>query len=433
MSIDVKERILKTILDNKLIDRGDHIVTGLSGGPDSVCLFSVLMELREELGFTLEAVHVNHMFRPGLAEEDARYVQRLCDESGIVCRQYVYDCPSLAEESGRTLEETGRDVRYEAFDDAASASDGNVKIAVAQNAGDQCETMLFRLIRGTGPDGLAAMAYSRRSRKGYDIIRPLLDVRRTDIEAYCAEKNLHPRTDHTNSDREYTRNRIRLDLIPYIEENFSENFTDSLLRLSSILHRDREYLRNETVKARKGIEKDGGVLADRLTELPYSLSSRIVMDIAAGAGLAEDMSMVHIRACLDIAEKGRTSIRTDLPGGYEAAVQYGVFRIRRKGKVPDEQGVVLKAVFDRDRLISEFGTDKVVVRTRKPGDYIRLAGGRKKIKKLFIDMKIPEELRDSIRLAAIGNEVLWVAGYRYSSEYRATDETSSTVEIEIIV
>lgn len=433
MDTNAKKRIERTIKDNMLISEGDHIVLGLSGGPDSVCLFSVLYELQKDLGFTMETVHVNHKFRPGEAEEDAEYVKKLCDSRGILCRLYVYDCPAIASETGRTLEETGRIVRYQAFDDAASQTEGTVKIAVAQNAQDQCETMLFRLIRGTGPDGLAAMAYSRKSDSGYDIIRPLLDVRREDIERYCRENNLEPRIDRTNSDTGYTRNRIRHELIPYIDNNFSGNIMDSLLRLSALLRSDSEYIWSRTMEAFDGIYRDGGLDVKGLACLHRSVASRAVIELARRAGLTEDMTAAHINACLHIAEVGKTSACADLPGGYEAAVQYGVLRIREKGVLPEKEGRVMRASFDADSLVRQFGTDEICIRTRRPGDYIRTTAGTKKIKELFIDMKIPREQRDSVKLAAIGSEVLWAAGVRYSSEYRVTDETNRVAEIEIIV
>ena len=160
----VKKNIKNTIVKNNLINAGEHIVIGLSGGPDSVCLFSVLAELQDELQITLHAVHVNHGFRPGAAEDDQQYVEQLCRKMGIECTSFVYDCNAVAEELGLSSEEAGRKVRYESFMTVAEQIDApeeKIKIAVAQNADDQAETVLFRLMRGTGTDGLAGMAYSR--------------------------------------------------------------------------------------------------------------------------------------------------------------------------------------------------------------------------------------------------------------------------------
>ena len=433
MNNAVKETIVKTINTHNLIEKGDHVVIGLSGGPDSVCLFSALYELADELGITMEAVHVNHKFRPGAAEEDAEFVQKFCEDFGIECSQYVFDCIAMAKEQGKTVEEVGRDVRYLAFDEVAGKASGPVKIAVAQNADDQCETMLFRLIRGTGPDGLASIAYSRKSDKGIDIVRPLLDVKKKDILEYCEEKNLSPRIDYTNSNTLYTRNRIRLELIPYIEENFNPAFSDSLVRLSRLLNDDKEYMWQQTHSELEKMRKNGGVDCSKLTEQPVSIKSRIVMELAKEAGLYEDVTMTHIDAALYIAEKNETSLKADFPSGYEAVVQYGVLRIRKKGEASLSEGRLMKASFDRGELMDRFGTDEITVRTRKPGDYIRIASGRKKLKDLFIDMKIPQEKREYIQLACIGSEVLWAAGYRYSSEYKVKETTKEVVDVEIFV
>ena len=143
-----------------------HIVLGLSGGPDSVCLFSVLTELAGEMNLTLHPVHINHRFRPGAAEEDQTYVEELCRSNGLSCRSFVYDCPAMAREQKLTPEEAGRKARYEAFFKvageihASGVPASKIAVAVAQNANDQCETILFRILRGTGTDGLSAVCHT---------------------------------------------------------------------------------------------------------------------------------------------------------------------------------------------------------------------------------------------------------------------------------
>jgi tRNA(Ile)-lysidine synthase len=162
----VKKNIINTIKKHNLINANEHIVIGLSGGPDSVCLFSVLNEWKDDLGITLHAVHVNHGFRPGAADEDQKYVETLCAECGVESTSFLYDCNAIAEEHGLSSEEAGRKVRYESFWKIAAElvqkgiPEEKIKIAVAHNADDQAETVLFRLLRGTGTDGLAGMAYA---------------------------------------------------------------------------------------------------------------------------------------------------------------------------------------------------------------------------------------------------------------------------------
>ena len=225
--MDIKQRVSDTIRTHNLYEDGAHIVLGLSGGPDSVCLFDLLCELAEVHGYHIHPVHVNHKFRPGAAEADAEFVEGLCRERGLACRTFVTDCNELAAREGLTSEEAGRKARYEAFftvatEVAAAGDRSQVAIAVAQNANDQAETILFRMLRGTGIDGLAGIAYKRYER-GFAITRPLLDVNRTEIEKYCEERELSPRIDYTNKETVYTRNKIRLELLPFLAERFNPN------------------------------------------------------------------------------------------------------------------------------------------------------------------------------------------------------------------
>ena len=434
MKTDVIKKVKQTIEQNRLIQKGDHIVLGLSGGPDSVCLFSVLMKLSEELDISMEAVHVNHKFRPEAAEQDAMYVQKLCDEAGISCRQYETDCILKAQQEGLTSEEAGRIVRYEAFDEAASAWQGNVRIAVAQNADDQYETMLFRLMRGTGPDGLAAIQYERKSDRGFSIIRPLLDVTKKDILEYCRAEALEPRIDYTNEQTIYTRNKIRLELIPYIEQNFNSGFKSSMARLSSALNDDRDYMWQQTQLAIDKVCRDGAADTKALSELHRSIRSRVIMQLIETAGLTENVTMAHIRAIDELVLKNSPSGRVNLPAGYEAVFEYGSLRIANSSdKAPEREGRLLTAYFDADKIRQAHPQGQLVIRSRQPGDYIHIGSGRKKIQDLFVDLKIPKDKRDDIKLVAVDSEVLWVAGYRYSSRYKVSADTKNTQKVEIIV
>ncbi|MDR1068296.1 MAG: tRNA lysidine(34) synthetase TilS, partial [Clostridiales Family XIII bacterium] len=230
----LRENVRETISRYDMIGVGDHVVAGVSGGPDSVCLFHILSQISDEMDFTMSAVHVNHGLRPGAADADQKYVEELCMEYGVPLTVKSVDVTALAAERGETPEEAGRTARYEAFADEAMrrdhfncgrvahadaedpgakhAGEGNtercVRIAVAHNRNDQTETVLMRLMRGTGPDGLAGMPYTRADEYGYRIIRPLLDTGRGEIEAYCAEHDLRPRRDHTNDEPKYFRNKI---------------------------------------------------------------------------------------------------------------------------------------------------------------------------------------------------------------------------------
>ena len=371
------ERIRKTIEEHNLIEKGQHIVLGLSGGPDSVCLFHVLMSLRRQLGITVHPVHLNHMFRPGEAERDQRYSQELCRRMGVECRVFTVDCAALAKELSITGEEAGRKARYDAFHETAadvaaqlaagsakgedavrnagseseetvnsagsavsedagrragSGACGAVKIAVAHNANDQAETILFRLLRGTGTDGLAGIAYSRMER-GFEVIRPLLDVDREDIEAYCREHGLEPVIDHTNNEALYARNKIRLELLPYLEKEYNVNIKEALVRLGRIATEDKEYIWSQVESAYDSmavIVKDGSgnaveVAMDRaaLSAEPGAVRHRLVMRAFAEIGLDSDISEERLRAADAIIEKKQAPKVVEFPHGYRLRVAKG--------------------------------------------------------------------------------------------------------------
>ena len=256
------EQVRKTINEHDLIQRKQHIVLGLSGGPDSVCLFHVLMTLSRQLGITLHPVHINHKLRPGAAEHDQKYVEQLCESMGVKCSVFTVDCREMARELSTTSADAGRIARYDAFHETAErvaaelqaegldeeTARSSVKIAVAHNTGDQAETILFRLLRGTGTDGLAGIAYERKER-GFSVIRPILDVDRAAIEEYCENNGLDPVIDHTNSEAIYARNKIRLELIPMLESEYNENIKASLVRLGRIASEDKDYLWQQTEQA----------------------------------------------------------------------------------------------------------------------------------------------------------------------------------------
>ena len=260
------QSVKKLIQKEYLLQKGMHVIVGLSGGPDSVCLFDMLCRLAEELALQLYPVHVNHQFRPGAAERDQAFCETLCTTRGWPCRSLVYDCAQIAEAEGMTAEEAGRKVRYEAFGMTAAdllrrdIAAQEIAIAVAQNANDQAETILFRILRGTGTDGLAGIAKKRYETVRWEtaaksaeaqiaVIRPLLETQRAEIERYLAERNMTACIDQTNAAPIYTRNKIRLELLPYLAEQYNENIIVGLNRLGSIAQQDKAYLQETAARA----------------------------------------------------------------------------------------------------------------------------------------------------------------------------------------
>lgn len=473
------EKVKNTIINNGLIEKGEHIVLGLSGGPDSVCLFHVLHSLREQFSLTLHAVHVNHQFRPGAAEEDQRYVERLCEAYQVPCHSFTYDIKGIAKEQGMTGEEAGRMMRYQSFyhvakqictlgkpegqerNESAQESGSkkgvqspSVKIAVAQNLNDQGETLLMRILRGTGTDGLSGIEYKRLGLGGFSIIRPLLDITREEIELYCNAKGLKPQIDLTNLQPIYTRNKVRLDLIPAIQENYNENILLALNRLSKIAKEDKDYFHqvvNETVDqyAQEHSHESCSMELERLRTLHPAIRNRVIIELFGRIGLVQNITATHMEAATNLIKEGKTPASIDFPNGYAVGISYDRVKLYKKRErncencelnghleaklVKDIETVEQKKnvqAFDYDEL-KKTGCNPIL-RTREQGDWIRPKGmqGTKKMQDFFVDAKIKKEERDFLPLVCLGSEVIWAIGYRVSENYRVKEKTKNILLLE---
>lgn len=435
-----------------------------------MCLFHILKELSGEWDLTLHPVHINHMLRPGAAEEDAAYVEKLCEEAGCPARVYTFDCSAIAEEEKMTSEEAGRKVRYQAFADTArmlreeGVSGDDIRIAVAHNRDDQAETILFRILRGTGTDGLAGISYARTDSDGNRIIRPLLDVSREEIMEYCSRNGLQPRMDHTNEEPVYTRNRIRLQLIPYLQREYNGSIQAALTRMGKAAAMDSSCLWEQAQQAFEALVLERGadsvlLSGPELAALPRAVRQRVFSLAFSRAGLTEDLTFAHFESCENILFNERPSARCSLPRGYYLTKVYGDVRIGRdehdgQEDWPDFRITVMDtntfrgkeyrkdtfAAFDLEKLKQAFGEDaaqKLVLCGREKGDVLQIGEGRsKKLQDYFVDQKIPRDRRDRIPVLKIGRQVLWVLPAegrgRYSSGFRLDEDTKTVICIEII-
>ena len=296
---------------------GDAVIAGVSGGADSVCLLCVLREICAETGTALYVVHVNHHLRME-ADDDQKYVEMLCSQWDIPCRCYSYDVKSYAKEYGISTEEAGRQLRYEAFYDLRDklAVEGNIKIAVAHTMEDNAETMLLNLFRGTGLKGLRGIPVSRG-----DIVRPLLRVRRREIEAWLTAQGIAWRNDCSNDTDDYTRNKIRHKVVPIAENEINENAVLHMNRTAEQLAMAVDYLEDRTKKAwetcvrplsqtaeltmpadadtpsRQEAEYGFLISDDPLLALhPYLRRCVLLETMQKTAGTAKDIGAVHVQA-----------------------------------------------------------------------------------------------------------------------------------------
>ena len=237
----MKNRILETIQKYNLIENGDKIVLAVSGGPDSICMLAIFNQLKREMNFEIVVAHVNHMLREQ-AQEDENYVKDYCEKNGIEFFAKSIDVKKIAHTNKIGTEEAGRLARYDFFNEILNKT-GATKIAVAHNKNDKVETILLHTLRGSGMEGLKGMEAKRGN-----IIRPLIECERTEIEKYCKDNQLNPRIDETNFENIYNRNKIRNVMIPYIQKEFNPNIIKTIERLANIITLEDEYMKKQTQK-----------------------------------------------------------------------------------------------------------------------------------------------------------------------------------------
>lgn len=244
----MEEKILEIIKRYNLIENGDKIVVGVSGGPDSITLLNVLKNIKEKeiIKFNLVVCHINHMIREE-AISDEKYVEEYCKKNNIEFFAKRIKIEEMAEKEKIGTEEAGRKARYEFFNEILNKTNAN-KIATAHTANDNAETVLMNIIRGSGTLGLKGI-----EAKNGKLIRPLIECKRSEIEKYCKDENLNPRMDKTNFENIYTRNKVRNMLIPYIENNFNPNIIEAINRLSDLSKQENDFLEKLTKEAYKKI------------------------------------------------------------------------------------------------------------------------------------------------------------------------------------
>ena len=469
-----RDHIIETIIDCGLIEPGSALVVGVSGGPDSLCLLHALCSISDMLDLMIVPVHVNHGLRPE-ADAEADHIAGICERLDLDIELFEASCSELSEEAGVSIEEAGRIIRYEIFDDVARSIEESgfpgerIMIALAHNADDQAETVLFRLLRGTGPHGLAGIPAVRMSEAGYLIVRPLLTVERKDIEEYIKDNRLRPNIDPSNMDNSYARNRIRNELIPYLEQNYNPKIREHLRRYASLAYMDDMLLRAIALSEYSGHisfddEKERAVLD--LTDVkdnPPSVNSRIVRMLLEVLGLESSATYENITAIMDLMYSDHPSAGIDLPMGLRAYREYDrlIFSGDEEIMRPDESieiwpQVVLARDFepDEDQPYAAFDFDsfneehpgslgEIVLRTRREGDLLPMKNGSKKIQDLFVDAKVSRQARDSLLMAAIGSEVLWILPSphfsgerektkgRFSQKYQISDTTERVLLIEL--
>ena len=461
--MDSIDKIKAVIKDNELIKEGERVVVGVSGGADSVCLLLVLKEIMPLECIT--AVHINHGIRGDEAARDEDFVLQLCKRQGIRLEIRRLDVPLFARDNKISEEEAGRVLRYRVFEEIRLLYKAD-KIAVAHNLNDVAETFLMNLSRGSGITGLTGI----KLRSGV-LIRPLIKTSRTEIEeivTYLGEGFI---TDSTNNSLIYTRNRIRKRVIPELEEvneRAVSHINDACERLEKI----EGYIIKEAANAYKSYVtkgKDIFISNEILTLDEVIIEEVLHKALSEAAGRARDIGSVHISYLLELFNK-QVGREIDLPYKVRAFREYKGIRLKGSANksesgesiqvlpelllhTEDVEGIsTVASEEDNIRLTFEDGSVKnlsqnscirwfdydkiaenVMVRFKEEGDFLVISpeGDKKKLKKYFVDSKIPSDKRGGIPLVVSGNDVLWIIGYRTGEGARITKSTKKLLKMEI--
>lgn len=454
------ESVLNTITKNEMFNRGDKVIVAVSGGPDSICLLHILYVLKDKLGITLYAAHVNHCLRGKDADADEKYVEKFCQNLKIQFKSLKIDVNHISQEEGISCESAGRKVRYNFFEDLKNKLKAQ-KIAIAHNANDQAETILMRIMRGTGLDGLVGIKPVRDN----VYVRPLICSTREEIEKYCNLNKLNPRIDKTNLETLYSRNKIRLQLIPYIQENFNKDIIKVLNRLSDTVKIDNEYLNyisQEKFKKYCDIKEEKVIISREAFLEKKAILSRIIrMALKVVTGNLKDFEKIHILNIIEV-QRHPTGKEQMLPNNVLVLNNYGNIVITKsiKDVVPDykrqyilqvgynnifpiKSNIYIKLIkikeyfhCKKNRFIQYFDYDKIkgniILRNRREGDKFIPLGmiGNKKLKNLFIDLKIPKDKRDNIPIVCFGDKIGWIVGYRISELFKIDEYTRNILAIK---
>ena len=452
------KRVRKTIGAYHMINPGERIVVAVSGGADSVCLLDVLCALQKELEMELVVAHYDHGLRPGEDEAETRFVSSLAESFGL---HFVTEKAADTLGSARNFsEDKARRFRYRFFYQVQKETSAD-KIALGHNLDDQAETVLMRLLRGSGPSGLGGIPPVREGR----IIRPLIEMKRSEIENYLKSRNLKYVTDSSNRDKSHLRNRVRLELLPLLKD-YQPKVIEILGNTADLLRQDEHWL-GETARGwlagNATLSREGEIVMEiaALQVLPTALKNRVIRSVIEEVGGSlHGVHLRHVDSISEIAQSGKAHARLDLPGSVAVRKTYDrlifsanpvgnpkdlCFSIAGPGtysldepestlSVEELEGKGLEK-YDPDPKVACLNGDALSfplgVRRFRPGDRFVPLGmkGHKKIKDFFIDSKIPILERKRIPLLTHNDRPIWICGLRIDDRYRVTPKTRKVLKI----
>jgi len=463
----IQEKVRATIQRFGLCYAGDRLLVAVSGGPDSVALLRLLIDLRQELDLHLEVGHLQHGIRGDAAREDARFTAKLAENFGLPFHLKNVSVPEIKSAAGTgNLEALARDERYRFFAELVRDRGLN-KVATAHTQNDQAETVLMWFLRGSGITGLGAMAPLHHMKSaGLDllVIRPLLETSKAELLEYLSETGQGFQLDHTNQDPRLLRNWIRLELLPKIRERVDGRLSERLGQLAELMRDEDRLLADLVLDMLQKVRDGNDVRRDLLLAQPAAMQRRLLrLWITERRGNLRGVDFVHIEELRRLIDQGPPHGRLALPGGWELAREYDRLKlVRRQPRLKRQcyaydfaAGSTLRVAeagweirseliqpplehFPTDQTEAVFDaaclTGPLTVRNFRNGDFLQPLGmpGHRKIKDLFIEQKLPLAQRATMPLLILGREVLWVPGFRRSERAKLTNSTALILRLKLV-
>jgi tRNA(Ile)-lysidine synthase len=475
--VNTLKKVYLTIEGYDLIRQGETVLCAVSGGPDSVAMLHILVELVEtqQLGWKLHVAHVNHGLRGAESDDDERFVRALAEKFKLPFHAKTVDVKGARDKERMSLEEAARKLRHEYLQGLALEI-GAQKIALAHNLDDQAETILHRILRGTGLRGLKGMAPIRVISRKHDLflIRPMIESERPEVEAYLKERKIAFRTDLSNYDTSLTRNKIRHKLIPAIESDFNPRVKMALVKLGQTAGSFYLLLREiakEVYENTKMLSGEGEVClsVEEFAKLPPAIQTLIIdRSVKTILGRLPQLNFEHYLEIISLCGEHAFQKTIRLPRGLEARREGYVLKIarpreepppikftRQKVKIPGRTlirklNLEINAEVQEGRIVGlkDFIRNKdyteeiidfeklqgpLVVRLRSKGDQFVPLGSRgsTKLKKFFIDNKVPKSVRDRIPIVTDNSRIVWVVGYRIGDAVKITDATTKVLKLKV--
>jgi len=456
------------IEQNSLLKKGDKILLGVSGGPDSLTMLDLFNRIKDEYDLELAVYHLNHGFRCK-ASREALFVEDKCKKMGIEIYSEFFDVPEFMSKKGLSPEEAARKVRFKLMKEKLLAKNYN-KIALGHNKNDLVETVFLHLFRGSGLQGLTGIS-PQSNISGIKVIHPLLSISRGKIEDYCKSRGLQPCRDLSNLETVYTRNKIRHRILPIIEKEINPEINEAVFRTARILRKDNDYLEEKALEQKKALiieqtEKKYVLKLSLLKETHSVLLRRIFKDIIYSLqNNYGDLYYHHYIEIENLLTSGDTGKTINLNNGisvvklYDKIIIYQGKLIEQPGaywfslKIPDEVklpgGQILKSdlINHKEKEKLKFADENIcycdfhkltlplAVRNRRDGDRFRPLGmsGSKKIKDFLIDQKVPFFKRNLIPLVVDDTDrIVWIAGYRMNDLFKLTKKTEKILKISLM-